>query len=45
MGAAVRAVDGAAFGAPSCLRFSTAAADDKLREAFERMKLSLAKLG
>ncbi|NVO84734.1 pyridoxal phosphate-dependent aminotransferase [Hymenobacter terrestris] len=40
----VAAVDGAAFGAPDCLRFSTAAADDKLREAFERIKISLAKL-
>ncbi|RFP66030.1 pyridoxal phosphate-dependent aminotransferase [Hymenobacter lapidiphilus] len=40
----VAAVDGAAFGAPDCLRFSTAAADDKLREAFERIKVSLAKL-
>ncbi|SET03537.1 pyridoxal phosphate-dependent aminotransferase [Hymenobacter actinosclerus] len=40
----VAAVDGAAFGAPDCLRFSTAAADDKLREAFARIKTSLAKL-
>ncbi|WP_019948371.1 pyridoxal phosphate-dependent aminotransferase [Hymenobacter aerophilus] len=41
----VAAVDGAAFGAPDCLRFSTAAADEKLREAFARIKASLAKLG
>ncbi|MBT9394268.1 pyridoxal phosphate-dependent aminotransferase [Hymenobacter sp. NST-14] len=41
----VAAVDGAAFGAPDCLRFSTAAADEKLREAFLRIKASLAKLG
>ncbi|MBT2556800.1 pyridoxal phosphate-dependent aminotransferase [Hymenobacter sp. ISL-91] len=40
----VAAVDGAAFGAPDCLRFSTAAADEKLREAFERIKASLARL-
>ncbi|KAA9332457.1 pyridoxal phosphate-dependent aminotransferase [Hymenobacter busanensis] len=40
----VAAVDGAAFGAPQCLRFSTAAADEKLTEAFRRIKVSLAKL-
>ncbi|OWP61684.1 aspartate aminotransferase [Hymenobacter amundsenii] len=40
----VAAVDGAAFGAPDCIRFSTAAADDKLREAFVRIKDALAKL-
>ncbi|RTQ46250.1 pyridoxal phosphate-dependent aminotransferase [Hymenobacter gummosus] len=40
----VAAVDGGAFGAPRCLRFSTAAADDKLIEAFRRIALSLAKL-
>ena len=40
----VAAVDGAAFGAPNCIRFSTAAADEKLREAFIRIKNSLAKL-
>ncbi|QJX47731.1 pyridoxal phosphate-dependent aminotransferase [Hymenobacter taeanensis] len=40
----VAAVDGGAFGAPNCLRFSTAAADEKLREAFIRIKHSLAKL-
>ncbi|UYZ65031.1 pyridoxal phosphate-dependent aminotransferase [Hymenobacter weizhouensis] len=40
----VAAVDGGAFGAPNCIRFSTAAADEKLREAFVRIKDSLAKL-
>ena len=40
----VAAVDGGAFGAPNCLRFSTAAADEKLREAFLRIKASLDKL-
>jgi aspartate aminotransferase len=40
----VAAVDGGAFGAPNCLRFSTAAADEKLQEAFIRIKHSLAKL-
>ncbi len=42
--ALVAAVSGEAFGAPNCLRFSTAAADDKLVEAFRRIKASLAKL-
>ncbi len=40
----VAAVSGDAFGAPNCIRFSTAAADEKLREAFTRIKHSLAKL-
>ncbi len=40
----VSAVSGEAFGAPECLRFSTAAADEKLVEAFRRIKASLAKL-
>ncbi|AYA37041.1 pyridoxal phosphate-dependent aminotransferase [Hymenobacter oligotrophus] len=40
----VATVDGGAFGAPQCLRMSTAAADEKLREAFRRIKVSLAKL-
>ena len=40
----VSSVSGEAFGAPECLRFSTAAADDKLVEAFRRIKVSLAKL-
>ena len=42
--ALVSAVSGDAFGAPECIRFSTAAADDKLVEAFKRIKTSLAKL-
>ncbi|WP_310395101.1 pyridoxal phosphate-dependent aminotransferase [Hymenobacter sp.] len=41
----VSAVSGDAFGAPECIRFSTAAADDKLVEAFRRIKTSLGKLG
>ncbi|GAA4017484.1 pyridoxal phosphate-dependent aminotransferase [Hymenobacter fastidiosus] len=41
----VAAVTGEAFGAPNCIRFSTAAADEKLREAFVRIKASLEKLG
>ena len=40
----VSSVTGEAFGAPECLRFSTDAADDKLVEAFRRIKASLAKL-
>ncbi|WP_426061554.1 pyridoxal phosphate-dependent aminotransferase [Hymenobacter sp. B1770] len=42
--ALVSAVSGEAFGASDCIRFSTAAADDKLVEAFRRVKESLAKL-
>ena len=42
--ALVSAVSGDAFGALECMRFSTAAADDKLMEAFKRIKASLAKL-
>ena len=42
--ALVSAVSGDAFGAPECIRFSTAAADDKLVEALRRIKASLAKL-
>jgi aspartate aminotransferase len=42
--ALVSAVSGDAFGAPECMRFSTAAADEKLVEAFRRIKESLAKL-
>lgn len=41
----VASVAGDSFGAPDCIRFSTAAADEKLRTAFERLKSSLAKLG
>ncbi|MBJ6145592.1 pyridoxal phosphate-dependent aminotransferase [Hymenobacter sp. BT559] len=40
----VSSVGGDSFGAPDCMRFSTAAADDKLAEAFKRIKASLAKL-
>jgi aspartate aminotransferase len=40
----VSSVSGEAFGAPECMRFSTAAADEKLVEAFRRIKVSLAKL-
>jgi len=40
----VVAVSGDAFGAPNCIRFSTAAADEKLQEAFTRIKTSIAKL-
>ncbi|GGF19263.1 pyridoxal phosphate-dependent aminotransferase [Hymenobacter cavernae] len=40
----VSSVDGEAFGAPNCIRFSTAAADEKLRDAFTRIKASLEKL-
>ncbi len=40
----VASVSGDSFGAPDCIRFSTAAADEKLRVAFERIKASLAKL-
>ncbi|WP_375417335.1 pyridoxal phosphate-dependent aminotransferase [uncultured Hymenobacter sp.] len=40
----VATVAGTAFGAPQCLRISTAASDEKLIEACERIKGSLAKL-
>ena len=40
----VASVSGDAFGAPDCIRFSTAAADEKLRQAFEQIKGSLGKL-
>ena len=40
----VSAIPGDAVGAPDCIRFSTAAADDKLVEAFRRIKESLGKL-
>ncbi|RYE89123.1 MAG: aspartate aminotransferase, partial [Cytophagaceae bacterium] len=40
----VSSVGGDSFGAPDCMRFSTAAADEKLTEAFGRIKVSLAKL-
>ena len=40
----VAAVGGVAFGAPGCIRFSYAAADEKLTEAMKRVKVALAKL-
>ncbi len=40
----VSAVSGDSFGAPACIRFSTAAADDKLAEAFQRIKRSLGEM-
>jgi aspartate aminotransferase len=40
----VAAVSGDSFGAPDCIRFSTAAADDKLVDAFGRIKRSLGAL-
>ena len=40
----VSLVSGDAFGAPQCIRFSFAAADEKLVEALSRIKKSLAKL-
>jgi aspartate aminotransferase len=40
----VALVSGDAFGAPQCIRFSFAASDEKLTEAMQRIKTSLAKL-
>ena len=40
----VAAVAGDAFGAPQCMRISTAASDERLTEACQRLKASLAKL-
>ena len=40
----VALVSGDAFGAPQCIRFSFAASDEKLIEALDRVKTSLAKL-
>lgn len=40
----VSTVPGEAFGEPECIRISFAAADDKLIEAFSRIKAALAKL-
>ena len=40
----VASVSGDAFGAPACIRFSTAAADEKLHQAFGQIKASLGKL-
>ena len=42
--ALVASVSGAAFGAPSCIRFSYAAADDKIAEAMRRVKAAVEKL-
>ncbi|MDR1527322.1 MAG: pyridoxal phosphate-dependent aminotransferase [Dysgonamonadaceae bacterium] len=41
----VAAVGGVAFGAPGCIRFSYATADEKLVEAMRRVKVALAGLG
>ena len=40
----VASVAGDAFGAPECIRMSYATSDDKLAEAFERIKIALGKL-
>jgi len=40
----VACVGGAAFGAPECIRMSYATSDDKLVEAFARIKEALAQL-
>jgi aspartate aminotransferase len=40
----VATVAGSGFGAPNCMRISTAAADDQLEEACERIKVAVAKL-
>jgi aspartate aminotransferase len=40
----VACVGGAAFGAPKCVRFSYATSDEHLKEAFGRIKLTLARL-
>ncbi|HEY4651045.1 MAG TPA: pyridoxal phosphate-dependent aminotransferase [Pontibacter sp.] len=40
----VAVVNGEAFGAPQCIRFSFATSDEKLTEALRRIKHSLAKL-
>lgn len=40
----VATVTGDAFGAPNCIRLSTAASDDNLREALRRIKEALGKL-
>ena len=42
--ALVASVSGAAFGAPNCIRFSYAAADDKIVEAMRRVKAAVEKL-
>ena len=40
----VASVSGAAFGAPDCIRFSYAAADDRIVEAMRRVKAAVEKL-
>lgn len=42
--ALVASVSGAAFGAPECIRFSYAAADDKIVEAMRRVRVAVGKL-
>jgi aspartate aminotransferase len=37
-------VAGSGFGAPDCMRFTTAAADEQLIEACDRIKAAVAKL-
>lgn len=44
MDAFVATVAGSGFGAPDCMRISTAAADEQLEEACERIKAAVAKL-
>ncbi len=44
MEALVATVAGSGFGAPNCMRISTAAADEQLEEACERIKTAVAKL-
>jgi aspartate aminotransferase len=44
MEALVATVAGSGFGAPNCMRISTAAADEQLEEACERIRTAVAKL-
>ena len=44
MDAFVATVAGSGFGAPDCMRISTAAADEQLEEACERIKVAVSKL-
>ena len=44
MDAFVATVAGSGFGAPNCMRISTAAADEQLEEACDRIKVAVAKL-
>jgi aspartate aminotransferase len=43
-GAFVATVAGSSFGAPNCMRISTAASDEQLIEACERIKAAVATL-